>query len=372
MAFLVSPRAVPRYIERYGYAFSWRRLWNFAKVLASMGVSWSIRRPIVWGRPFMLMVEPTNLCNLKCPLCPSGNGEMSRERGSMDLGPYRRLIDETGDDLVLLLLWNQGEPFINKGLVEMIRYAHDKRIPTMTSTNGHFVRTREQALELVDSGLDEIIISLDGVDQETYERYRVGGKLERVLEAARLLAAAKRERRSPTPLVNLQFIVFRHNEDDLAEAERLAGELEADQFLVKTAQVYSQEDAATFLPEQDLYRRYEGLKEDDRPPAAQGNGLRVKGQPARGCKVLWYSSMVNWNGDVAPCCFDKDVDYPLGRAFPADPGNGEGSTFGEAWRSRAYADFRRTVLGDRSAVDMCRNCSEGYRGMFSLVKELRG
>ena len=369
---LISPRAVPRYIERYGYAFSWRRLWNAAKVIASMGLSWSLRRPVVWGRPFMLMVEPTNLCNLKCPLCPSGNGEMSRERGNMDLGHYRKLIDETGDDLVLLLLWNQGEPFINKSLAEMIRYAHDKRIPTITSTNGHFVRTREEALELVDSGLDEIIISLDGVDQETYERYRVGGKLERVLGAARLLAAAKRERSSRTPLVNLQFIVFRHNEEDLTEAERLARELEADQFLVKTAQVYSPEDAATFLPEQDLYRRYEGLEENSRPAGGEGNGLRVKGQPARGCKVLWYSSMVNWNGDVAPCCFDKDVDYRLGNAFSADAANGQEGTFGEAWRSRAYADFRRTVHGDRGAVDMCRNCSEGYRGMFSLVKELRG
>ena len=373
MAFLFSPRAVPRYIERYGYAFSWRRLWNAAKVISSMGLSWGLRRPIVWGRPFMLMVEPTNFCNLKCPLCPSGNGDMTRERGHMDLGRYRSLIDETGDDLVLLLLWNQGEPFINKEFVEMVRYAHARRIPTMTSTNGHFVRTREQALDLVDSGLDEIIISLDGVDQETYERYRVGGKLERVLEAARLLAAAKRERGSATPLVNLQFIVFRHNEDDLPEATRLALELEADKFLVKTAQVYSSEDAATFLPEQELYRRYEGAgAKGDGSPGPEGNGLRVKGQPVRGCKVLWYSSMVNWDGAVAPCCFDKDVDYPLGRAFPAGPGNGHGGTFGEAWRSRAYADFRRTVLADRGAVDMCRNCSEGYRGMFSLVKELRG
>ena len=373
MAFLFSPRAVPSYIERYGYAFSWRRLWNAAKVIASMGLSWGVRRPIVWGRPFMLMVEPTNFCNLKCPLCPSGNGDMTRERGHMDLGRYRSLIDETGDDLVLLLLWNQGEPFINKEFVEMVRYAHARRIPTMTSTNGHFVRTREQALDLVDSGLDEIIISLDGVDQETYERYRVGGKLERVLEAARLLAAAKRERGSATPLVNLQFIVFRHNEDDLPEAVRLARELEADKFLVKTAQVYSSEDAATFLPEQELYRRYEGGETNgDGPPGPGGNGLRVKGQPVRGCKVLWYSSMVNWDGAVAPCCFDKNVDHPMGRAFSAGPGNGDGSTFAQAWRSRAYADFRRTVLDDRGAVDMCRNCSEGYRGMFSLVKELRG
>ncbi|MEE2658207.1 MAG: radical SAM protein [Candidatus Latescibacterota bacterium] len=359
MAFLLSPKKLPFYVQRYGYAFSWKRLWNFSKVLASMGLSWGLRRPVVWGRPFMMMVEPTNFCNLKCPLCPSGNGEMTRDRGNMDLSDFRRLVDEVGDHLVLLMLWNQGEPFINKAFNEMVRYAHSRKIPTMTSTNGHFVRTPEQARAIVASGLDEIIISLDGVDNETYEQYRVGGSLERVLTGARLLTEAKRELGSATPLVNLQFIVFRHNESDLAEAERLARELGAEKFLIKTAQVYSQDEAATFLPEEELYRRYESN-------GADGNGeLVVKGQPAWGCKVLWYSSMVNWNGDVAPCCFDKDVDFNMGSAFNSQ-------TFGELWEGRAYMDFRQNLLRDRTDVDMCRNCSEGYRGMFSMIRELTG
>lgn len=362
MAFLISPAAIPRYIDRYGYAFSWKRLWNAGKVLTSMGLSWATGRPIVWGRPFMMMVEPTNFCNLKCPLCPSGNGEMTRERGNMGIDDYKRLIDDVGEHLVLLMLWNQGEPFINKDLLEMIRYARGKRIPTMTSTNGHFVRTPEQARAVVESGLSEMIVSLDGVDQETYEAYRVGGKLERVLEGTRLVAEAKRELGSATPLINMQFIVFRHNEEDLAEAERLSKELGADQFLIKTAQVYSDDDATTFLPDEDLFRRYE--------EAPDSGDLRVKGQPAKGCKVLWYSSMVNWNGDVAPCCFDKDVDYGMGDAFNGH--DSRSSTFAQIWKGRAYMDFREQLLDDRLGVDMCRNCSEGYRGMFSLVKELRG
>jgi organic radical activating enzyme len=149
MAFLFSPSVIPRYIDRYGYAFSWKRLWNAGKVLASMGVSWTTGRPVVWGRPFMMMVEPTNFCNLKCPLCPSGNGEMTRERGNMGIDDFKRLIDDAGDYLVLLMLWNQGEPFINRDLLEMIRYARSKRIPTMTSTNGHYVRTTSCACSLV-------------------------------------------------------------------------------------------------------------------------------------------------------------------------------------------------------------------------------
>ena len=74
---------------------------------------------------------------------------------------------------------------------------------------------------------------------------------------------------------------------------------------------------------------------------------------------------MNWNGAVAPCCFDKDVDFEMGKAF-------DGSSFGEIWRGSAYMDFRKKILADRSGVDMCRNCSEGYRGMFSTVTDLWG
>lgn len=356
MAFLFSPRAVPRYLEQYGYAFSWKRLLNSAKVLGGMGLSYLLRRPVVWGQPLVLMVEPTNFCNLKCPLCPSGNGQMSRPRGRMDLHEFKVLIDEAGDYLLLLMLWNQGEPLLNPCFVEMVRYARAHRIPTLTSTNGHFIRTAEQAQALVESGLDEIIISLDGVDQESYARYRVGGDLERVLQGIRLLVQARAALVVRHPVINLQFIAMKHNEQDLDAARRLADELGVDKFLVKTAQVYTAADAEAFLPEDAQLRRY----------ASGPDSLVVKGQPRRGCKVLWYSSMVNWNGAVAPCCFDKDGRFEMGQAFSG------GGGMRQLWRGRAYMDFRRRLLRDRNQVDMCRNCSEGYRGMFFLADELRG
>ena len=359
MAYLIDPRTPLSYIQRYGYAFSWKRLWNFAKVLSSMGISWMCRRPVVWGQPFMLMVEPTNFCNLKCPLCPSGNGQMKRARGKMDLGDFKNLIDQVGDQLFLLMLWNQGEPFINRCFTDMVRYARDRKIPTLTSTNGHYIRTMEQARAVVESGLHEIIVSLDGVDQETYERYRVGGRIERVFEGTRLLVQAREEAGVHHPLINLQFIVMKHNEKDLAEAERIAGELltPMDKFLLKTAQVYTSEEADDFLPASEEMRRYERTDEQN---------LQVKGQPLRGCKVLWYSSMINWNGAVAPCCFDKDVEFEMGQAFAGE------DAFKGIWKDRVYMDFRQKILSDRTSVDMCNNCSEGYRGMFSLIKEIKG
>ncbi|MEE3258083.1 MAG: radical SAM protein [Candidatus Latescibacterota bacterium] len=355
MAYLVSTKVLPRYARRYARVFSWRRLCNFLAVLASMGFSQVLRRPIVWGRPFMLMVEPTNFCNLKCPLCPSGNGQMLRPRGNMELDDFKRLVDQLGDEVFMMMMWNQGEPYINKCFNQMVRHAHDRGIFTFTSTNGHFIRSDEQAQAIVESGLDEIIVSLDGVDQQTYAKYRVGGHIEWVFDGVRRLVKAREFLGVQTPLINLQFIVMKHNERDLAEAELLAKGLKVDKFLVKTAQVYSSADAEEFLPEEEQYRRYERQEEE----------LVVKGQPARGCKVLWYSSMINWNGAVAPCCFDKDVDFAMGQAF-------NDHSFDEIWRGRAYMDFRQQLLADRNGVDMCRNCSEGYRGMFTLVKEIRG
>jgi MoaA/NifB/PqqE/SkfB family radical SAM enzyme len=356
MAFLVSARGVPRYVKRHGYLFTWRRLGNFLKVLGSMGITGVLGRPVVWGRPFMLMVEPTNFCNLKCPLCPSGNGEMTRPRGNMDLAAFKSLVDQGAGHVFMMMLWNQGEPYINKRFNEMVRYAHDNRIFTFTSTNGHFVRSDEAAREIVNSGLDEIVFSVDGVDQETYAKYRVGGQLERVFDGIRRLLRARTAAGACTPLVNLQFIVMRQNEGQVEAAEALARELGVDKFLIKTAQVYTQEEAGDFLPVESEFQRYE---------AASNGQLRVKGQPVSGCKVLWYSAMVNWDGRVAPCCFDKNVDHQMGALD-------ENTDLSRIWRGEAYMDFRRRVVKNRCGVEMCTNCSEGYRGMFSLVKELRG
>ena len=354
MAYLVASKTLPRYIKRYARIFSFKRLFNIVSVISSMVISWIIRRPVVWGQPFMLMVEPTNYCNLKCPLCPSGNGEMSRRRGNMSIDDFKKMVDELAPKSFMMMMWNQGEPYLNGCFNEMVRYAHDKGIFTFTSTNRHYIRKDSEAESIVKSGLDEIIVSLDGVDQETYQQYRVGGDINKVFDGVKRLVVAKKQLGLETPFINLQFIVMRHNQQDIKHAEQLANDLGVDKFLVKTAQVYSKSDADKFLPSEDSYSRYTETED----------GLVVKGQPVRGCKVLWYSTMVNWNGDVAPCCFDKNVDFKMGSAF-------EKGSFSQIWRGRQYMDFRNTVLRNRASVDMCRNCSEGYRGMFSHVKELR-
>ena len=347
-----SLRLLPEAAVRYRRTLSPHRAWNIAKVAASYLLSRLSGRDVRMGRPFVLMVEPTNICNLACPLCPSGNGTLARRAGTMDLDSFRRILDKQSRDLLLLMLWNQGEPFINRHLTDMVRMAKGHNITTITSTNGHFIRSRTEAEDVVDSGLDEIIVSLDGATPETYVKYRVGGDFDRVIEGVRLLAEAKHRRASIHPLVHLQFIVMKQNEGEIDAARALARRLQVDHFSVKTAQVTTRDEAQTFLPADSKYSRY---RTREGPPV-------VKSRLTNTCRHLWYSTVVNWDGTVSPCCFDKNGLFRLGDALD------NGRSFDEIWAGSDYTAFRNAVLRDRSSIPICRNCSEGLDGLFYDVE----
>ncbi len=337
----------------YRYAFSFKRMFNFLKVVSSMAISRLTGMNIVWGYPLMLMIEPTNICNLKCPLCPSGNGGLTRARGTMGLDEFKGIVDEMADYLILLMLWNQGEPFINREFTEMIRYAKSKAIPTITSTNGHFLRKAQDAEDVVKSGLDEIIVSLDGATPESYAIYRKGGDFNRVIQGVKNLCQSKRRLKSRTPIINLQFIVMRHNENEIESIKEIAEGLQVDKLAIKTAQVYTQDEAEEFLPEDQQYRRY----------VTDEGTLRTKSKIINFCNHIWYSCVINWNGDVSACCFDKDVDYPMGSVL------GD-TSFKDLWRAENYRAFRDQILKDRAAIPMCSNCTEGLKGIFHSIESV--
>ena len=350
---MLSLKLLPKTFVRYHRALSWARVLNVAKVGTSFLLSRLLRRDIRMGRPFILMVEPTNLCNLKCPLCPSGNGGLTRPRGTMEFDAFRRVFEDQANHLLLLMLWNQGEPFINKNLTDMVRLASEHNVPTITSTNVHYIRSEKDAEEIVDSGLDEIIVSPDGVTPESYLEYRVGGDFDRVLDGIRLLSQAKKSRGADNPIIHLQFIIFKHNETEIDDARRLAAELGVDRLSLKTAQVYTDAEAETYLPEDERLSRYRYDSEK----------LSMNGKLTNSCRHLWYSSVINWDGAVSPCCFDKDVHYGLGNAL-------NGQTFQEIWKGEAYTNFRNAILSDRASVPICNNCSEGLQGLFYDIEEV--
>ncbi|MCW5922522.1 MAG: SPASM domain-containing protein [Saprospiraceae bacterium] len=318
-----------------------RRAWNFAKVLASFYLSRWTRRPLQWGLPVTVSIEPTTACNLRCPECPSGLRAFSRDTGNLKADFFRKTVDALHRDLFYLIFYFQGEPYIHPQFLDMVNYAHRRRIFTTTSTNGHFLDD-ENARRTVESGLDRLIISVDGTTQETYEQYRVGGSLDKVLQGARNVVAWKRKLKSRRPHIIFQFLVVRPNEHQIADIHRLAKEIGVDEVKLKTAQVYDYQQGNPLIPTLHRYARYR--------QSADGS-WQVKHALANHCWKLWHACVVTWDGVVVPCCFDKDAQHRLGDLKQA--------AFRDVWHSPAYVAFRRAILKGRDQIDICQNCTEG-------------
>ncbi len=314
-----------------------------------------LKKPIVWGIAPIVMVEPTNICNLKCPMCPSGNGSMARPRGRLSLENFKKLMDDIGPDVYQIQFWNQGEPFLNKHFLEMVRYAKTFGVMTQTSTNGHFIRTPEEARAVVQSGLDQIIFSLDGTNPETYAKYRVGGDFNVVMKGLELLATAKQELKSPRPLIELQFLVFKHNQQELAEIVKIAQKNQVERVAFKTAQIYSAEQGFEYLPEDTDFTRYE----------FDGKEFKLKSDLPNFCKRLWLNSTINWDGSVSPCCFDKDADFAMEFLFDKNV------PFKKVFKNDKYMAFRKQILTNRKEIEMCRNCTEGMEQPYAHIVEVR-
>jgi radical SAM protein with 4Fe4S-binding SPASM domain len=213
-----------------------------------------------------------------------------------------------------------------------------------TSTNAHFF-SPETAEQVVQSRLDSMIISLDGVTQESYAKYRVRGRLDAVLDGIRNLVAAKKQLGSRTPYLFLQFLVMKHNEGEIPQVKRLAGELGVDRLLIKTIQVMTAPEAEEWLPTDEKYRRYE--VESGRLQVKQGKGV---------CPRVWMTTLMDWDGQIVPCCFDKNGEHAFGVLDHQH-------SFAEIWKNADYQEFRRRMLKDRNSIDICRNCNYGI-GLF--------
>ncbi len=328
---------------RFASKFTPRRAWNAVKVVLSYYFAKWSKRPIQWGLPITISFEPTTACNLRCPECPSGLRAFTRPTGNLREDFFRKTMDDLYRDLTCLIFYFQGEPYINPKFLEMVQYAHTKKIYTITSTNGHFLNS-ENARKTVESGLDRLIISVDGTTQETYESYRKEGKLEVVLQGARNVIHWKKQLKSHTPYVVFQFLVVRPNEHQIPEIHRLAAEIGIDEVKLKTAQVYDFEHGNPLIPTLDRYARY----------ARQPDGTyRIKNELLNHCWKLWHSCVITWDGIVVPCCFDKDALHRLGDL--------KKMTFRTLWQGKSYQQFRTQLLKGRKNIDICTNCTEGCK-----------
>lgn len=261
----------------------------------------------------------------------------------MTLELFQKVIDEQHRHLLYLILYFQGEPFLNKHFFDFVKYAHQKKIYTATSTNAHYLND-ENAKKTVQSGLDRLIISIDGVTQKAYENYRIGGKIDKVIEGTENIIRWKKILKSKTPHVIFQFLVVRQNEHQIEELKQLAKALGVDEVALKTAQIYDYENGSPLLPENEKYSRYKKL---------ESGKFAIKNKLLNQCWKMWHSSVVTWDGRVVPCCFDKDAQHQMGKLGDA--------SFREIWFGGRYRRFRKAILRSRATIDICKNCTEGTK-----------
>lgn len=302
-----------------------------------------LKKNIHWGMPFSISIEPTTSCNLRCPECPSGLRKFSRNTGMLTWEMYQSTIDQLKQNLMYVILYFQGEPYLNPQFFDFINYAKKRRIYTATSTNGHFL-TEENARKTIASGLDRLIISLDGIGQEAYSEYRIGGRYQRVIDGVKKMVEWKRKMKSSTPHIIIQFLVLKSNEHQLQEVKDICRSLGVDELQFKTAQVYNYENGNPIIPSIDKYSRYKKLEDGT---------YTFKNKLPNKCYKMWSSNVVTWDGLIVPCCFDKDAEHQLGDLSK--------QTFKEIWKSKKYNQFRKGVFNYRKKIEICKNCTEGLK-----------
>lgn len=328
-------------INLYKY-FTFKRFFNAIKIITSFNLSKILKKPIVWGLPISYSIEPTNHCNLKCPECPSGLGALTRPLGLLKFDEFKNIINQIYSTGFYIQLFFQGEPYINKQLPEMIEYAQSKNVYVSISTNGSFINEKNID-RILSKAPDKLIFSIDGLDEKSYQIYRVGGTFKQADEGLRLLVKKKKEMKLSKPFIELQFIVMKQNEHQIKQLFEYGKEVGVDKIVLKTMQISSIENANKFLPSNEKYRRY----------IVNDSSFSIKGDLKNHCFALWRTSVITWDGKIAPCCFDKDVDYELGLL--------NGNSFKSIWLSENYQNFRKEILSNRTKIDMCKNCTEGMK-----------
>lgn len=302
---------------------------NYLKMEVNYLYSSAFKKNVLKAKPTAASIEPANFCNLSCPQCPTGNGSIQKNKKLLGLEAFKQIIDALLPELIYLNLYFQGEPFINKDLDKMLAYARKKSIYCCVSTNGMFL-SEERVKELALHPPHKLIVCLDGATKESYEQYRVGADFDQLTKGIKRLVAHDVD-------FEVQCLLLKSNENEQGEVRKLCTKLGAKKLTFKKAQFYDD----FLMPEKEENRRYKRLE----------NGAFVRKKPLKNrCKRLWSSVVISTEGEVLPCCFDKDASHSFGNLFETD--------FNTIWQGTKANKFRRGVLNNRSAIEICRNCVE--------------
>jgi radical SAM protein with 4Fe4S-binding SPASM domain len=308
---------------------------------------------IARNKPFDAIFEMSSSCNLKCPLCNTGglrNEFRHVERGAMKFSTFKAALDKLLPEIEHLTLYNWGEPFLNQDLFRCIEYATRREVTTQLSTNMMLLGI-ERAQKVIASGLTLMIVSCDGLTQETYGRYRAGASLEKLIAHVDELIALKRSLRSPLPRIRMQFIVFKHNEHEMDEFNRFWLTRGADDVDFIRMSFMS-------IPGEEIARKQGWIPDDpDYQPFHPYGTLKR-------CGYLYHHVTINYNGDWYTCCFPSgETDYRIGNLVTDD--------FWEVWNGEYYRYCRRLLREQRVPPGrfeaMCHDCT----GVFPQREDVK-
>ncbi len=316
------------------------RLWNLLKLYFSYLCSVVGVRSVVFSHfPSFLSVEPVNYCNLKCPQCPVGNGSVVADKKRFDVSLFEKIVDSQKNTLCTLIFYFQGEPLLCQKLCHMIAYAKRYHIYTIVSTNAQ-VLSPNLATQLVDSGLDKLIVSIDGLSQQSYAAYRVGGTLKKALDGIASVATYKNKMHTSIPHIEMQCLRLKSNEEEWGVFRKQYRKLGADSLVFKTAQFYNYESGNELMPTDTRYARYR---------LTDSGVWQLKSKLPNRCYRLWAGGVIDVNGDFRPCCFDKKPEHVFGNLYQ--------ESLASVWNSDRAIAFRKAALANRKAIPICQNCT---------------
>ncbi|MCW4015883.1 MAG: radical SAM protein [Candidatus Bathyarchaeota archaeon] len=304
----------------------------------------------VAGYPYHLTIDTGNICPLRCALCPTGQQKKDLPQGFLAFEDFKKIIDELGDYLLIVELYNWGEPFLNKDFFRMVKYARDHNILVTTSSNLN-VFDEQICKDLLWSGLNILMVSLDGASQKTVETYQRGNNFAKVFDNIKAIVKKKRKLNIRKPLLQWKFFVTRFTEKEVPRAKKLAKEVGVDQ--IEFAKLLCDMSQRFFL---DAESQFENVKDwlphNEQYSAYARNLKRKKKSLSNDCSSLWTRSVMNWDGSIFPCCNVYGEKWSFGNALE------EG--FCAVWNNDAYMASRKIVANTKAAnkKTICYICAK--------------
>jgi radical SAM protein with 4Fe4S-binding SPASM domain len=313
-------------------------------------VSQMIHSTRAYGLPVSITLEPTNICNLRCPVCETGANILGRKPKMMTYEEFVKIIDKVGVKANHVMFYYMGEPFLNKDAYRMIRYARDMGLYVLSCTNGEVV----DPVSLYESGINQISFQIGGIRQETHSIYRVNSNLARTMDnlSTYLEIIRSRGRKPGENLAELGFIVMRHNEGEIKEFIGIAEKIGVDRKSIINPCVRTPQQGMDFLPQSDTYWIYERRKFEQ-----EGCLVPKRIYPENSCPWLYYSITIHVDGNVVPCCRDPHGQHIVGNLLE--------QSLEEVWNGPKIRAFRSAVFRNQAKVDTCRLCpGEGLPALF--------